>query len=57
MKTTHKIVYQNGNTIIIRNDSEEFGTNYELYHESIPNALSFMTLQRALDYITSVERN
>ena len=57
MKATHKIVYQNGNTIIIRNDSEEFGTNYELYHESIPNSLSFRTLQRALDYVTFEERN
>ena len=57
MKATHKIVYQNGNTIIIRNDSEEFGTNYDLFHEAIPNSLSFMTLQRALDYVTFLERN
>lgn len=56
MKATHKIVFQQENTIIIRNDSEEFGTNYELYHESIPNALTFGTLERALDYVTFLER-
>ena len=54
---THKVIYQDGNTIIIRNDSEEFGTNFDLYHEALTNSLCFQTFERAYDYIAFLERN
>ena len=53
---THKILYHDGSTIIIENDSEEFGINYDLYHELLPNSLTFQTFERAYEHIKFLER-
>lgn len=56
MKVNHTIVLMDGNTIIIQNNSAEFGTNYELYHEQLPNSLQFGTLERALEHIKFLDK-
>ena len=45
----NKVVFNAEGALIIRNHTEEFGTTYYLFHESIFGTLAFGTLESALE--------
>lgn len=51
MKVIHTIILKGENYFIVRNESDEFGINYDLYHEKLLDSMRFATLERALDHI------
>lgn len=52
----NEIVYHDGDTIVVRNTTEEFGTSFFLFDPHVFGTINFETLQDALEAVQSFER-